>query len=109
MLINFNEIDEMRIPGMNGGTGEMSAKMYLDNEGKIIPCTIHAGGSIGTHGHPTSDDINYIISGNGKAVCDGKEELLSPGTCHVCKKASEHSIINTGDEDLVMLTIVIER
>ena len=51
MLINFNEIDEMRIPGMNGGTGEMSAKMYLDNEGKIIPCTIHAGGSIGTHGH----------------------------------------------------------
>ena len=70
---------------------------------------IHAGGSIGTHSHPTSDDINYIISGNGKAICDGTEEQLPAGTCHICRKGSEHSIINIGDEDLVMLTVVVER
>lgn len=99
----------MRVPGMNGGTGEMSARMYMDEEGKIIPCRIHPGGSIGTHGHPTSDDINYILSGTGKAVCDGREELLAPGICHICKKGSEHSIVNTGEEDLVMLTVVVER
>ena len=56
-----------------------------------------------------SDDINYVLSGNGKAICDGKDEILSKGTCHICKKGSEHSIINTGDEDLVILTIVVER
>ncbi len=50
---------------------------------------IHAGGSIGSHSHPISDDINYILSGTGKAICDGKEELLVPGTCHICKKGSE--------------------
>ena len=61
------------------------------------------------HSHPTSDDINYILSGTGKAVCDGQEELLFPGTCHICKKGSEHSIMNTGTEDLVMLTVVVER
>lgn len=44
MLINFNEISERRAPGMNGGTGEMSAKMYMDKQGKIIPCRIHPGG-----------------------------------------------------------------
>lgn len=55
------------------------------------------------------DDINYIISGDGKAICDGKEEILCKNTCHICKKGSEHSIVNTGDEDLVMLTIVINR
>lgn len=53
--------------------------------------------------------FNYIISGNGKAVCDGKEEQLTAGTCHICRKGSEHSIRNTGDEDLVMLTVVVER
>lgn len=109
MIINFNELQEMTIPGMNKGTGEMTAKMYMDDDGKIIPCRIHAGGSIGMHKHETSDDINYILSGEGKAICDGVEELLSPGCCHICKKGCEHSIINTGDEDLVMITVVVER
>src|SRR5699024_4576745 len=109
MLINFKEITEMTVPGMNGGTGEMSARMYMSDAGKIIPCRIHAGGSIGLHRHETSDDINYIISGSGTAICDGQEETLTAGTCDVCKKGLEHSIVNTGKEDLVMLTVVVER
>lgn len=109
MIINFNEMMEMRLPGMNGGTGEMTARMYMDEYGKIIPCHIHAGGSIGLHKHETSDDINYVISGVGKAICDGKEEPLAAGTCHICRKNSQHSIINTGVDDLVLLTVVVER
>lgn len=109
MIIDFNEIKEIRVPGMNNGTGEMTAKMFMDEHGKIIPCNIHVGGSIGLHKHDTSDDINYIISGTGKAVCDGKEELLTPGICHICRKGSEHSIVNTGNTDLSMLTIVVEH
>lgn len=109
MLINFNEIKEIKVPGMNGGTGEITAKMYMDQYGKIIPCHIHAGGSIGMHRHETSDDINFVLSGAGRAVCDGKEELLTAGICHICRKGSEYSIINTGDEDLVLLAVVAER
>lgn len=109
MLIDFNEITERKGPGMNGGTGELSAKMYMDEQGKIIPCRIHAGGSIGLHRHTASDDINYIISGTGKAICDGQEEKLVQGVCHICKKGSEHSIINTGNDDLIMITVVVER
>ncbi len=109
MLIDFNKTKEITVPGMSNGTGTMSAKMYMDEQGKIIPCTIHKGGSIGVHKHETSDDINYVLSGNGKATCDGVEEILSLGTCHICKKGSEHSIENTGDEDLILLTVVVER
>ena len=109
MLLNFNEIKELTVPGMNNGTGMMTAKMYMDEQGKVIPCSIHTGGSIGLHKHETSDDIHYVLSGNGKAICDGQEEILSAGTCHICKKGSEHSIINTGNEDLVLLTVVVER
>ena len=61
------------------------------------------------HKHETSDDINYVVSGTGKAICDGKEVLLNAGTCHICKKGSKHSIINTGNEDLILLTVVVER
>lgn len=109
MLINFNGIKEITIPGMNGGTGEMSARMYMGTNGKIIPSRLHAGASIGMHKHETSDDINYILSGTGKAICDGEEEILTAGTCHICKKGSAHSIMNTGNDDLIMLTVVVER
>ena len=109
MLIDFNQVNEFTLPGMNNGTGSMTAKMYMEENGKIIPCAIHAGGSIGMHKHETSDDINYVLYGHGKAVCDGQEEILDRGTCHICKKGSAHSIVNIGDEDLVMLTIVVER
>ena len=70
MIIDFNNTKEITIPGMNNGTGEMTAKMYMDSDGKIIPCRIHVGGSIGNHKHETSDDINYVILGEGKAICD---------------------------------------
>lgn len=109
MLVDFNEIKEMTVQGMNNGTGTMAAKMYVDEQGKIILCKIHIGGSIGLHKHQTSDDINYVLSGQGKAICDGREEILTAGFCHICKKGSEHSIINTGNEDLVLLTVVVER
>ena len=109
MYIDFNEMQEMRVPGINGGTGDMTVKMYTDAYGKIIPCHIHAGGSIGLHKHETSIDMNYVISGSGKAICDGKEEILKAGVCHICLGGSEHSIINTGDEDLILLTVVVEQ
>lgn len=70
----FNEIAKMHIPRMNNGTGKMTAKIYMDNDGKIILCSILIGASIGTHSHPSSDYINYILSENGKAMCDGKKE-----------------------------------
>lgn len=38
-----------------------------------------------------------------------EEEFLSAGVCHICKKGSEHSIVNTGEDDLVLFTLVIER
>ena len=59
MLIDSSQIKDVKIPGMNDGTG--------------------------------------------KAVCNGQEEI------HICKKGSEHSISNTGSEDLVLLTFVVER
>ena len=109
MIIDFNAIQSMTIPGMNGGTGEMTCRMFNDEKYRIIPTAIHPGGSIGIHTQNSGDDLNYILSGEGKAICDGVEEELKPGVMHICPKGSEHSIINTGKEDLVMLTVVVAR
>ena len=109
LRIDFNEIESMTLPGMNNGTGTMSARMYNNDFYRIIPTAIHPGGSIGNHKQESGDDMNYIISGMGKAICDGIEEELRPGVLHICPKGSMHSIINVGEEDLVMLTIVVKK
>lgn len=70
MLIDFNELQEMTIPGMNNGTGTMTARMYNDDSYRIIPTTLHPGGSIGEHTQDSGDDMNYILSGQGKLPVD---------------------------------------
>lgn len=109
MIIDFSTMNEMTMAGMNGGTGEMTCRMFNDEKYRIIPTAIHPGGSIGVHSQDSGDDLNYIISGTGKAVCDGTEEELRPGVMHICPKGSAHSIINTGEDDLVMLTVVVKE
>lgn len=109
MLIDFDVMKEITIPHLNDGEGAVSAKMYKDNTGKIMVSRIPVGASIGMHEQCTSNDINYVISGTGLAICDGKEEALRPGNCHYCPQGSIHSIINTGNEDLVLFSVVTER
>ena len=109
MRIDFNAIDPMTGTGMNGGTGAMTVRMYNDEKYRIISTALHPRSSIGIHVQNTGDDMNYVISGRGRAICDGVEESLSPGVMHICPKGSEHSIINDSDEDLVFLTIVVAR
>lgn len=90
---------------MNGG-GSVFANMVMTEDTRIILTRIPPGSSIGEHIQSTGDDVNYVLEGEGKAVCDGKEEILSPGVCHVCPKGSEHSIVNDGGADLILFTTV---
>lgn len=48
LQIDFNKIEAMTFPGMNDGTGMMSARMYNDDSYRIVPTAIHPGGSIGS-------------------------------------------------------------
>lgn len=108
MIIDFNELRSATIPNLNGGEGAVTAAMYMDGSGKIMKSTLPAGSSIGLHTHTTSYELDYVLSGTGKAICDGKEENLTSGICHYCPKGSSHSILNTGTEELILLTVVPE-
>lgn len=109
MLINFDNMKEVTIPHLNGGDGAVSAKMFMDTHNKVMISRITVGSSIGLHQHTTSSEINYVLSGKGRAVCDETEEELLVESCQYCPKGSFHSIINTGTEDLVLFTVVSEQ
>lgn len=109
MLIDFTALPEAVIPHMYGGEGEVHANMYASPAMKIMKGKLPPGASIGLHPHKGSSEIVYILSGTGKALCQGETESLVPGSCHYCPQGQTHSLINDSGEDLVFFAVVPEQ
>lgn len=106
MMVNFEEMQEMVIPQFYGGEKETIARMFMDENGKIMLGRLKSGASIGIHTHETSSEIIYVLSGRGKAFYDGEWEEIEPGQCHYCPKGHTHGLINTGEDDLMIFAVV---
>jgi len=63
-------------------------------------------GKVAPHTHRIQETIWYIMRGVGVVVLEKKRYLVEPGMVVYIPAGVEHSIINTGGEDL-MFTIVI--
>lgn len=109
MILSFNDLPEKVIPRFHGGEKEARARAFADGRNRIMLGTLVPGASIGPHRHETNSEIVYIIIGTGTAWMDGGTEPLRPGVCHYCPMGHEHGMINDGDEDLVIFTVVPEH
>jgi len=108
MRFDFGGMEEMVIENFKGGEGCTIAKMGMIGNDKFMLVRLPAGSTIGRHKHETNTEVQFFISGKGVAYCDGREEIVGPGVCHVCPKGSYHEVVNTGDDDLVMYCCVID-
>lgn len=108
-MIDFDNISETVIHNFYGGEGDTVAKMYADESNRIMKGKLAPNCSIGVHCHETSSEIIFILSGTGKAILDGEEEILTKGTCHYCKKGQIHTLINIGTDDLVFYAAVPQQ
>lgn len=109
MKIDFKEIETSIIPKFKGGEKQIEAKMFVDERNRIMNSKLEPGASIGLHCHDTSSEIIFILSGTGKAVCEGVEESLQAGDCHYCLKGQTHTLINNGTEDLTFFAVVPQQ
>ena len=106
MLIEFDQISETVTPRMRGGEGELVARMFVNEDAKIMRGLLAPGCTIGLHTHETDSEMIYILSGTGRVLYDGAYEVLSAGSCHYCPKGHQHSLINDSDGDLVFLAMI---
>ncbi len=109
MIINFNELEETILTHFNGGEKELKARMFADQNNKILYGTLEPGASIGMHTHDTSSEIIYILKGTGNVLFDDGEEAVKAGLCHYCPKGYAHSLINSGEENLVFFAVVPQQ
>ncbi|HJJ04781.1 MAG TPA: cupin domain-containing protein [Clostridiaceae bacterium] len=108
MKVNFEELKELDVPNMNGGTGIVKAKMFMNKDYKIIKSVLAPNTSMGKHTQK-NNEFMYVISGEAKIIIDGVEEIIKKDEVHYCPLGSTHEILNNGTDDLVLLDITVEK
>ena len=106
MNINFEMIEEKRVPEFKGGTGAALLRIYEDETIKVIKGSLEKDSSIGMHTHQGDSETVYILEGTGKMICDGAEEPLCAGSCSYCPEGHTHSLVNTGETPLRFLGVL---
>jgi len=55
--------------------------------------------------HPESDQWLYVVSGQGKAIVEGKTVMIKSGALLLIEAGETHEIINEGSEPLKTFSI----
>ena len=109
MLIEFPKVDEVMEHHFKGGEKDTGMKRVSFGDSRVMIIRLEPGASIGEHTHSDNCEVFYFLSGSGKCLYDGQWEPVAAGNAHYCPKGHSHSLVNTGDEDLVLFATVIAQ
>lgn len=109
MILDFEKIEEQRIPHFKDGEGDTLARMYFDGLNRIMRGRLEPGCSIGLHTHDTSSEVIFITKGHGSVLYDGEMLPVQEGSCHYCPKGHSHSLINNSEADLEFSAVVPQQ
>jgi mannose-6-phosphate isomerase-like protein (cupin superfamily) len=64
-------------------------------------------GATPPNSHVAADEIFYVLSGSGEAICNGQTTRICAGHSLIVHAGSEHVVRNTGRDRLYCLTTMI--
>ena len=65
-------------------------------------------GRVASHAHADAEQLYYVIPGEGTARAEGLPVYVERGTALFIPPGAEHSLENTGDEDLVFVVVTAQ-
>lgn len=77
----------------------------VENNSVTIKVTLNPGHSMNYHLHRNRDEVWVVISGTGKAVVDGKEQIIKPGDVINMKAGCKHTVF--ADTELKLIEVQI--
>ncbi len=90
--------------GFHANIGEASKNnenfrkvLYTGKHSQLVLMTLKPSEEIGMETHTDNDQFFRFEEGNGKAIIDGNEYILSAEDVIVVPAGAEHNIINTSD------------
>ncbi|MCL4416588.1 MAG: cupin domain-containing protein [Actinobacteria bacterium] len=71
---------------------------------QVVIMSIPPQGEIGEEVHPDNDQVLFLVSGAGKVVLEDEEQPYTEGDLVLVRAGTKHNFINTGSEDLKIIT-----
>lgn len=109
MLIHFENIETEVLPEFKGGAGSLIRKCFSVDNCKIMEGKLEPGSSIGLHRHTDDYEIIYVITGKGTVKNDDGMESLKTGCVTYCPPGKAHTLINSGNEDLIFFAVIPKK
>lgn len=69
--------------------------------------TLKPGCRVGYHQHVGDIESYYIVSGKGIYTCEGIDTEVGSGDMAYCANGESHDLICTGNEDLVVMALIV--
>src|SRR5690349_1866828 len=106
-LITFNRDTVPAFTTKDGSTireilAPRNAPEAIRNQ-SLAEATLKPGAATEPHYHPMTEEIYYILRGTGRMQIGNQFRIVGPGDGIGIPPGAPHTIVNTGNEDLVFL------
>lgn len=92
-----SRVSKLLLSEFSVGARNLSMGMNITDIGSMIP----------KHVHENEEEAMFIISGRGKLILEDGEQELHPGMAIYMPPGVEHSIVNTGEEELKLVWVYV--
>ena len=79
----------------------------VEEESMTIKVTLNAGHRMNYHSHANRDEVWTVISGRGRTVVDGMEEIVEPGDVVTMQAGCRHTVI--AETELKLIEVQLGR
>lgn len=79
--------------------------LHTGVQSQLVAMSLSAGQDIGEEVHQNTDQMIFIVDGEGEAILNGEERKMEEHDVVFVPAGVMHNFSNTGDEDLKLFTI----
>src|SRR4051812_5278483 len=69
--------------------------------------TVAPGCHVREHAHDRNEEVIHVVAGTGRAVVDGVDHPMRPGTTFFLGRNRRHMFVNTGADDLTFVWLIV--
>jgi mannose-6-phosphate isomerase-like protein (cupin superfamily) len=101
------------VHGVHGAPGQSYWKCFA--RGNVLASALEAweyaalspGAVNGEHLHTRTDEVYFVLAGEGEMTLDGEPFRVGPGDAILTPLGTRHGLVNTGEVNLEWLTIEV--
>ena len=114
MLRRLDQMQLKSIESCHGGRGTIRCRAVLsegDSERGIQfmhDDLIEPGDSVGEHTHTDSEEIYFVVEGEGRIILDGKEYPVKAGDVSLVKSGHSHGLKNSPHKPMRLIVVGIK-